>query len=505
MSLGSQFLAIDLGAESGRAVLGRLDDGRVDLEEVHRFPNIPVRLPGGLHWDVLRIFCEIKTGLKKTAERAADLEGVGVDAWGVDFGLLDRDGNLICNPYHYRDSRTNGVTGKAFARVGREEIYRRTGIQFLPFNTLYQLLAMGDSPLMEIADRMLMIPDLMNYWMTGEVACEYTIATTTQLYDVQSAGWALDLASSMGLRPEILPRIMPPGSQIGSLLAEVAQETGLGADVPVLAVAAHDTASAVVAVPAERESFAYISSGTWSLVGLELQSPVISTESLAHNFTNEGGFGGTIRFLKNVMGLWILQECRRKWARAGREYSYGELSELAAATPTSDVFIDPDHPDFLAPGDMPGRVRRYCEATGQRAIKDPGEVSRCILESLALRYRQVLEEAESVTGRPADTVHIVGGGARNALLCQLTADATRRPVLAGPVEATALGNLMVQALARGYVGSLGEIREVIRRSIEVQAYLPRGEDGRWSGMFERFLEIVGSGQQVKIQEGRARW
>jgi rhamnulokinase len=467
----SAFVAVDLGAESGRAVLGRFEGERMTLEEVHRFPNRPVRLPDGLHWDVLRIIGEIKEGLAKAARSPERIESLGVDAWGVDFALLDRDGSLISNPYHYRDPRTEGMDERAFDRMPKEEIYGVTGIQFLPINTLYQLLAMEGSPLLGTAQTLLLIPDLIGYWLTGEKACEFTIASTTQLCDARSGGWAHDLMEKMGFPTHIFGDIIPPGTELGPLLPEVAEEIGVKEGFRVTAVASHDTASAVVAVPAESENFAYISSGTWSLVGVELPEPAVEPEGMHANFTNEGGFGGTTRFLKNVMGLWIMQECRRSWAREGRDYSYEELTHLAQAAPAAGSLLDPDHPTFLPPGDMPGRIRRFCRETGQSPPEEPGEVVRCVLESLALKYRWVLERAEEITGRRAEVVHVVGGGVRNTLLCQLTADATRRPVRAGPVEATALGNLMVQAYTRGYLDSLEEIRgaRLLRRGARLPA------------------------------------
>ena len=491
------FLAVDLGAESGRAVLGRFDGERMALEEVHRFPNTPVRLPDGLHWDVLRIVGEIKGGLARAARNVERIESLGVDAWGVDFALLDRDGSLISNPYHYRDPRTEGKSQVAFERIPKEEIYGITGIQFMPINTLYQLLAMEGSPLLEAARTLLLIPDLIGYWLTGEKACESTNASTTQLCDARTGGWAWDLVEKMGFPNHIFGEIVPPGTRLGPLLGEVAEEAGVEGEVPVTAVASHDTASAVVAVPAEGENFAYISSGTWSLVGVELPEPVIAPEGMHANFTNEGGFGGRTRFLKNVMGLWLLQECRRTWAREGREYSYEELTRLAEAVPAGGALLDPDDPSFLPPGDMPERIRRFCRETGQSPPEEVGAVVRCVLESLVLKYRWVLERTEEITGRRAEVIHVVGGGVQNALLCQLTADATRRQVLAGPVEATALGNLMVQAYARGYLGSLEEIRAAVRRSpVEVRDYRPASSGDEWEDAYERLRGIMDAAAQL---------
>src|SRR5829696_9104057 len=495
MSAG--YLAVDLGAESGRVVLGRFDGRRVSLEELHRFPNLPVRLPDGLHWDVLRILHEIKEGLAK-ALREEEIEGVGVDSWGVDFGLLDRDGSLISNPYHYRDPRTEGMEERALDRVPKKEIYGTTGIQFLPINSLYQLLAMRGSPLLEAAETLLLIPDLINYWLTGEKASEYTNATTTQLLDLQTGGWSQDLLKKLNLPSGLFAPIVSPGTELGPVLPEVADE--IGAAPPVFAVASHDTASAVVAVPAKSDDFAYISSGTWSLVGVETRSPVVTQEAIEANFTNEGGFAGTTRFLKNVMGLWLLQECRRQWAREGHEYSYEELARIADGAPSGPL-VDPDHPAFLTPGDMTARIRHFCEETGQAPPERPAEFARCVFESLALKYGHAIEQAQSLTGQGIGTVNVVGGGAQNALLCQLTAEAAQLPVVAGPVEATAMGNVMVQAFARGRVGSLEEIRAVVRDSFEATTYEPGGDGEEWPGLRERFSKLLDVAHVLDIPEG----
>jgi rhamnulokinase len=495
MSAG--YLAVDLGAESGRVVLGRFDGRRVSLEEIHRFPNLPVRLPDGLHWDVLRILYEIKEGLAK-AVRGEEIEGVGVDSWGVDFGLLDRDGALVSNPYHHRDTRTEGMVDEALRLASRREIYDTTGIQFLPINTLYQLLAMRGSPLLQAAETLLLIPDLINYWLTGEKACEYTNATTTQLLDLKTGGWSQDLLKKQDLPSGLFAPTVSPGTELGAVLPEVAEEIGAGS--PVFAVASHDTASAVVAVPADGRDFAYISSGTWSLVGVETREPVVTREAMEANFTNEGGFGGTTRFLKNVMGLWILQECRRQWAREGHEYSYEELARIAEGVPSGPL-VDPDHPAFLTPGDMTARIRRFCEETGQTPPEEPAAFARCIFESLALKYGHAIEQAQRLTGRSVGSINVVGGGSRNALLCQLTADASGVPVVAGPVEATAMGNVMVQAFAQGRVGSLEEVRAVVRDSFESTTYEPGGGDREWSGLRERFSKLLEEAAALEISEG----
>ncbi|MCA1718608.1 MAG: rhamnulokinase [Actinobacteria bacterium] len=501
MTEEATFLAIDLGAESGRALLGRFDGERVTLEEVHRFPNVPVRVTDGLHWDALRLMGCVYRSLSKAARKTEQLESVGIDSWGVDFALLDREGVLVSNPYHHRDPRTEGMIERALEQAPKEEIYETTGIQFMRINTLYQLLALEDSPLWEVADTLLLIPDLMNYWLTGEKTCEFTNATTTQLYDLEAQGWAEDLLQKTSLPDRIFPKIVPPATKLGPLLPEVAEEVGLDEQLPVIAVASHDTASAVVAVPAEGDDFAYISSGTWSLVGVETPQPVVTPEAMEANFTNEGGFGGRTRFLKNVMGLWLLQECQRIWAGEGQDYSYEELTQLAEDAPAFGPLVDPDHHEFLSPGDMPSRIRRFCKATGQEPPEEPGAVARCVFESLALKYRWVIEQAGELTGQPVGVVHVVGGGSQSSLLCQLTADAARLPVLAGPVEATALGNVMVQAYSRGHVGSLEEIRAVVRRSTELSRYEPEGDEDDWDKLRERFSGVMDASPEIDSLEG----
>jgi rhamnulokinase len=499
MAQAKRFLAFDLGAESGRAVVGLLEGDRLRLEEVHRFPNGPVRLPDGLHWDVLRLWTEIKRGLALAVQKhGADLAGVGLDTWGVDFGLLDRDGALVSNPYHYRDSRTDGMLDEAFRRVPRQEIFEQTGIQFMQLNSLYQLLAMvvGRSPALDIAETFLTMPDLFNYWLTGRKVCEFSIATTTQCYDPHRGGWAIPLLEKMGIPTHIFPEIVPPGTVLGKLLPAVAEEAcpepsrrvGVSG-LQVIAPACHDTGCAVAAVPAEGADFAYISSGTWSLMGAELPEPVINEQSLAFDFTNEGGVGGTFRFLKNIAGLWLVQECRRTWAHQGEEFSYDELAQMAAqATPLQSV-VDPDYPDFLKPGDMPARIRGFCEMTDQPVPQSKGAAVRCALESLALKYRWVLERLEEILGRRLEPIHIVGGGTQNWLLNQFAADATGRRVVTGPIEATAAGNVITQAMALGHIGSLEEGRQVVRNSFDVVAYEPAGEP-EWDEAYGRFLATM---------------
>jgi rhamnulokinase len=475
------FLAIDLGASSGRVIAGRWDGERFELEELHRFPNGPVQVQGHLHWDVLRLWQEIKTGIAKyAAQHGEPLAGIGVDTWAVDFALLDDAGRLLGNPYHYRDRRTEGMPEEVDRRVPPERLFARTGIQRLPINTLYQLFSMrhnGD-PQLDAAETLLMIPDLFHYWMSGSVVAEYTNATSTQFLDATARTWAADILADLDLPARILPPVVEPGTVLGELLPEVREEVGLPGAPPVIASASHDTASAVAAVPGLDERSAYISSGTWSLVGIETPGPVLTERARELNFTNEGGVAAVlserrIRFLKNVAGLWLLQECRRVWEREGNAYTWPELVAMAERAAPLRSVVDPDSPEFLNPGDMQGAIRLYCRRTGQPEPASPGEMVRCCLESLALKYRVVVEALEEVAGHRLDTIRIVGGGSQNALLCQLTADACRRQVAAGPAEATALGNVMVQAVATGLLPDVAAGRRAVEASVEQAIYEPR--------------------------------
>ncbi len=484
------YLAFDLGAESGRAMLGTISDHSLTIEELHRFPNTPVRLPTGLYWDTLRLFHEIQQGLIIAGrERKLKLDGIGIDTWGVDFALLGRDGALVDNPRHYRDARNNGMMERTFEVVPREEIFAHTGVQFMQLNTLYQLHAMklAGSPALEVAETLLMMPDLFNYWLTGVARCELTDASTTQFYNPVKKRWARELLECLGLPARILPEIVQPGTLLGPLLGWVAEESGLG-PVPVYATCCHDTASAVAAVPAEGEDWCYISSGTWSLMGVELDEPIVNAGSLESNFTNEIGAGGTIRFLKNIAGMWLLQECRRAWAAEGREYSYEELARLASEARPFTAIIDPDA--FLEPGRMPEKIAAFCRNSGQPAPAGPDQICRTILESLALRYRQVLEGLESLLGRRLARIHIVGGGSRNKVLNQFVADATGRQVIAGPSEATAAGNLAIQAIGSGALSSLAQARQLIRRSFPVSVFEPKPE-ADWDSAFGKFCKLRG--------------
>jgi len=485
------FCAVDLGSESGRCSLVSFDGGRLYLDEVHRFSNDPVGIFDTLYWDPLKLFAEVKHGLQLCAQQANHhLHGIGVDTWGVDFALLGRDGEMLGYPVHYRDRRTSGMMEEAFKRVAKEEIFERTGIQFMPINTLYQLLSLvlREAPVLEVAVTFLTIPDLFNFWLTGEEACEFSNATTTQLYDQRARGWSFPLIEKLGIPTHIFPQIVQPGNVLGRLLPSLAAEVGMK-PIPVIAPVCHDTGSAVAGVPANAKNFAFISSGTWSIVGVETNAPVITKQSFAYNFTNEGGVSNTVRFSKNVMGLWLIQECRRIWAQAGNNYSYAELISMAEKARPFQSFVNPDDEAFLRTGDMIRRIQEYCKKTGQPVPEEQEEVLRCVFESLALKYRFVVNRIEKMLGYNLEVIHIVGGGTRNRLLCQLTADATGKPVIAGPVEATTFGNVLVQALGLGLIKSHSEGREVIGRSVDLVTYEPC-YSSRWEEAYNRFQQIL---------------
>lgn len=484
---GLRFAAVDLGAESGRVIVGTLGGDRLSLDEVHRFPNVPVRVGGTLHWDALRLWGDVDAGLRR-AGAAGDVASVAVDTWGVDFALLDDRGRLLANPVHYRDLRTDGVPERVFAVVPRDEVYATTGIQVMPINTLYQLasMALDADPLLERADRLLLMPDLFTHWLSGAALAEYTIATTTQCLDARSRSWAAPMLDRLGIPTAILPEVVAPGTQLGPLLPELAGATGLGGTQVVLA-GSHDTASAVAGTPLASPRTAYLSSGTWSLVGLEVPAPVISTVSSAANLTNEGGVAGTVRLLRNVMGLWLVQECRRALWPAGGAPSYPEIVALAEAAPAFTAFVNPDDERFLHPGDVPGHVRALCAETAQPAPADDGTLFRVIFESLALRYAAALDDLAAASGVAPDSIHVVGGGSNNTLLNRFAAGATGLPVTAGPVEATAIGNLLLQAIASGRLGSLAEGRDLVARSFPMSTYEPEGD---WTEARARFAAIT---------------
>jgi rhamnulokinase len=468
--LAVNYLAVDIGAESGRVMYGNLADGCLRLEELHRFANQPVQLPSGLYWDSFRLFHEIVEGLTVAGrERKLRVDGIGIDTWGLDFGLLGGDGGLIDCPRHYRDARTNGVMERLFRTVPREEVFEQTGIQFMQINSLYHLYAtrLENPCALECAKRLLFMPDLLNFWLTGVERAEVTIASTSQFYNSRAHAFCGAMLERLGIPARILPELIEPGQLLGHLLPKIAERTGLGA-APVYASAGHDTASAVVAAPGEGDDWCYVSSGTWSLMGVELPEPVIDARALELNYTNEAGVAGRTRLLKNIAGLWILQECRRCWAEAGERHTYEELAQMAEENGPAKALIDPD--DFLQPGDMPARIAEWLRARGLPEPKVKGETCRIVLESLAERYRQVLEGLELLTGRRIRTIHIVGGGSKHALLNRLVARATGRTVYAGPIEATAAGNVLVQAMGTGAIRDLEEARAVVRRSFAIEKF-----------------------------------
>ena len=490
------YLAFDLGAESGRALIGRYRRGALTVEDVHRFPNEPVRYNGELHWDVPRLWLEMQKALAIAESREkASFEGIGVDTWGLDFALLGEGGTLVENPYHYRDTQTDGMMERVFAIVSPEEIYARTGIQFMQVNGLYRLYTeqIRTPKILKAADKLVTIPDLFNFLLTGTAVCEFTNATTTQFYDPRKECWSTELLEKLGIPTHFLTPLIQPGSVIGPLREDVAKASGM-ARVPVIAPACHDTGSAVAAIASAGDS-AFISSGTWSLLGTEVSQPIINAEARRLNFTNEGGVCGTFRLLKNIMGLWLLQSCRRDWSAEGKEFVYADLTALARSSPPFRSLVDPDHPSFLHPQNMPEAIARFCVERDQPAPTDPAATTRTVLESLAFKYRFVLERLEGLTGRKYEEIHIVGGGAKNELLNHFTADATGKRVVAGPVEATALGNIGMQMLATNAVSSLEEVRTVIARSFPAQVYEPRDHD-QWDRAYTRFQQYcAASGPQ----------
>ena len=471
-------LAADLGAESGRVMAVHFDGTGLHLEELHRFPNVTVTVNGTLHWDILRLWGDIQAGIDKG--KALQPAAIGVDTWGVDFGLLDRHEHLIGNPVTYRDRRTLGMMERALAMVPQAAIFAQTGSQFLSLNTLYQMLSLvaSHSSQLQIASTFLMIPDLINFWLTGTKVCEFSDATTTQMFDPVNGRWATNLMLDLGIPTTIFPEIVQPGTRLGTYEG-----------IPVIAPACHDTGSAVAAVPTTTPDFAYISSGTWSLVGLEVDKPILTPEALAANVTNEGGVYGTYRLLKNVMGLWILQQCRAAWAAAGQAYSYAELVTLAEGADPLVSIVNPNDARFLAPGDHPQLIREMCQQTNQPVPQTVGAVVRCVLESLALAYREVLAQVTAVSHRTVSVIHIVGGGTQNELLNQMTADATGLPVVAGPVEATVMGNALVQLITLGELGDLAQARQVVAGLGEMKRYEP-GNRATWNDIYGRYQNLV---------------
>ncbi len=482
------YLAIDLGAESGRTIAGTFDGERLTLRDLHRFPNVPVQQADGLHWDLPALFTEIKVGIMKAAQQFGDdLVSVGVDTWGVDYGLLDKSGQLMGLPFQYRDPRTDGIHDGVVERLGSDFLYRQAGVQLMPMDTLYQLLAEPPGRLSE-ASSLLFIPDIINYWLTGVQTIERTFASTSQFYDPRKGDWAYPLLDALELPHHMLRVIQDAGTILGPLLDEVAHETG-AQGVQVVLPGTHDTASAVAAVPAGSGSWAFLSSGTWSLLGIETSEPFMNDKAMAFELGNEIGVCGTVRPLKNISGLWLVQQCRATWEAQGSSYSYGDLTQMAESSKSFAAIIDPDDPSFIPPGDGPARIATFCTQTGQVPPSTKGEMVRTILESLALRYRMVLEAIEDIVDHRIDTLHIVGGGGRNTLLNQFTANAIERSVVVGPIEATATGNILMQLMAMGEIDSLAEGREVVRRSFEPTTYEP-DDIGRWNEAYQQFREVV---------------
>ena len=488
----TRYIACDLGAESGRVILGTLEGGKLQLEELHRFPTGSVRLAGRLRWNILGIFQELRRGMQKVAEKGASVASVSVDSWGVDYVLFNERQPMLALPYHYRDSRNAGPFEELQNSLGREAIYAESGIQFLPFNTIYQLVAeKGENPdVLEVADGFLTIADYLNFLMSGVPRVEVSLASTSQIYNPVTQTWSEVLIEKLGLPREKFPEIVPSGTVLGPLTEEMQAETGLGA-IDVIAGLSHDTGAAVAAVPGEGDDWAYLSSGTWSLIGVELPEPQLGEEALRHGYTNEIGVNNTARFLKNIIGLWLLQESRRAWEKQGNTLDYAEINRLAEEAEPLRSLINPNDPRFLAPDDMPETIAGYCRETGQPVPETPGQFARCILESLALLYAECLEQLEELTGRGIKKLHIVGGGSQSGLLNRLTADLTGRTVIAGPVEATAIGNVMIQALALGQIGSVEELRRTVRESFEVETIEPQPSE-TLQGARERFAALVES-------------
>lgn len=482
-------LAFDFGASSGRAIIGSFDGEKITLKEVHRFTNDPVDLGGTLYWDVLRLFYEIKQGIVK-AKIAGGFDSIGIDTWGVDFGLIDKDGRLLENPVHYRDKRTSGLVEESFKSVPRQKMYDITGIQFMELNTLFQLISLKKQrpEMLERADKMLFMPDLFAYFLTGKMCSEYSIASTSQLIDINTRTWSKELLDAFGIKESLFAPLTEPGTQLGNLSKEICEECGVES-VPVISVCGHDTQSAITAVPCESGDFAFLSSGTWSLFGTELQKPIVNETSLKINITNEGGFGGTTGFLKNIIGLWLIQESRRQWQREGKDYSYADLEKLALSEEPFKCFIDPDAPEFVPQGNIPERVREFCRKTGQYVPESVGEIMRCIYESLAMKYRMTFEKLCECTGKDYPVIHVIGGGTKDGLLCRMTASSCGKTVKAGPIEATVMGNVAVQLMSDGTIGSISEARKAVAASESLKTYEPENTD-EWIKAYESFVKIA---------------
>lgn len=482
-------LAFDFGASSGRAIIGCFDGDKITLEEVHRFSNDPVSVGGTVYWDVLRLFYEIKQGIIK-AKIAGGFDSIGIDTWGVDFGLIDSEGKLMENPVHYRDARTAGLVDEAFKTMPKEKLYGITGIQFMELNTLFQLISLKKYRpwMLERADKMLFMPDLFGYMLTGKMCAEYSIASTSQLIDLDKRTWSKEILDAFGIKESVFAPLVQPGTVLGELSKEICEECGVD-PVPVISVCGHDTQSAITSVPCEDGDFAFLSSGTWSLFGTELDKPIVNETSMNINITNEGGFDGSTGFLKNIIGLWLIQESRRQWKREGKEYSYADLEKLALAAEPFKCFIDPDAPEFVPHGNIPERVREFCRKTGQYVPETVGEIMRCIYESLAMKYRLTFEKLRECTERDYPVIHVIGGGTKDGLLCQMTANSCDRTVKAGPIEATVMGNVAVQLMSDGSVKNIGQARKIVAESSELKTFEPKDMD-KWAEAYEDFLKII---------------
>ncbi len=482
-------LAFDFGASSGRAIIGCFDGDKITLEEVHRFSNDPVSVGGTVYWDVLRLFYEIKQGIIK-AKIAGGFDSIGIDTWGVDFGLIDSEGKLMENPVHYRDARTAGLVDEAFKTMPKEKLYGITGIQFMELNTLFQLISLKKYRpwMLERADKMLFMPDLFGYMLTGKMCAEYSIASTSQLIDLDKRTWSKEILDAFGIKESVFAPLVQPGTVLSELSKEVCEECGVD-PVPVISVCGHDTQSAITSVPCEDGDFAFLSSGTWSLFGTELDKPIVNETSMNINITNEGGFDGSTGFLKNIIGLWLIQESRRQWKREGKEYSYADLEKLALAAEPFKCFIDPDAPEFVPHGNIPERVREFCRKTGQYVPETVGEIMRCIYESLAMKYRLTFEKLRECTERDYPIIHVIGGGTKDGLFCQMTANSCDRTVKAGPIEATVMGNVAVQLMSDGSVENIGQARKIVAESSELKTFEPKDTD-KWAEAYEDFLKVV---------------
>ncbi|MHC4130691.1 MAG: rhamnulokinase [Planctomycetota bacterium] len=489
MGFEKQYIAVDLGAESGRVMLGTVSESKVKLEEVYRFVNGAAKEDECLRWDFRVFFSEIKKGIGKAIKQSKGLiDGIGVDSWGVDYGLIGEDGALLENPYHYRDSRTDGILEKAFELMDKRNIYNHTGIQFMQINTVYQLLSthLYNPDLLSRAKNLVFMADLVSYYLCGRVCAEYTLASTSGLMDMRTGQWSEEVFKNLSLPIEIMPKVVQSGTVLGKLKKEICNELGCE-PIDVIAVGSHDTADAVAAVPTTNDKWAYLSSGTWSLMGIECPEAVINEMTFEHQFTNEGGVEGTILLLKNIMGLWVLQECRRDWENKGEKLTYAELTCLAEKARPFEAYIDPDHTGFLSPGDMPNRVNEYLSGIGAKPITEKGQIVRAILESLAMKYRSVAQAVERITQESIDTLHIVGGGIKNELLCQFAANATGKRIITGPIEAATTGNVLMQARATGQIDTADRAREIVRNSFELKEYLPQ-DTKLWETHYQKIIK-----------------